>query len=142
MKTYYFKGILQNSGWLENTSIAVNDKGLITDISSFDPKTIVGTVKGYALPGFQNAHSHAFQYAMAGLAERHDHSDTPDDFWGWREAMYRLALGLDPDQMEAIATMLYTEMARHGYTNVAEFHYVHHDKNGSPITIRQKWEAD
>ncbi|PKV50936.1 formimidoylglutamate deiminase [Aquimarina sp. MAR_2010_214] len=134
MKTYYFKGILQNTGWKENTSFTVNNEGIITDISSFDPQnTSNEIIDGFAIPGFQNAHSHAFQYAMAGLAERHESTtSTPDDFWGWREAMYQLALTMNPEQMEAIATMLYAEMARHGYTNVAEFHYVHHDKNGVP----------
>ncbi len=134
MKTYHFKAMLQNTGWIENASITVNDKGVITNISSFDPQDTSMEVKGYAIPGFQNAHSHAFQYAMAGLAERHDDPENSDDFWGWREAMYLLALSIDPDQMEAIATMLYAEMARHGYTNVAEFHYVHHDKNGKPYS--------
>ena len=67
---------------------------------------------------------------MAGLAERHEGTGVPDDFWSWRDAMYKLALSVNPDQFEAIATMLYAEMLRHGYTSVAEFHYVHHDQNG------------
>lgn len=127
MSTYHFKGLLQNNGWLENACVAVDKKGIITDISVVETEG-----KGFAISGFQNAHSHAFQYAMAGLAERHEGTKNPDDFWGWREAMYQLALSMNPDQMEAIATMLYSEMARHGYTNVAEFHYVHHDKDGKP----------
>jgi len=71
---------------------------------------------------------------MAGLAERHQASSMADDFWSWREAMYQLALSMNPDQMEAVATMLYAEMLRQGYTEVAEFHYVHHDKDGKPYT--------
>ncbi len=133
MKTYKFKKLLQNSGWLTNASITVDDKGNIVDISTSENQdpSFFGE-HSIAIPGFQNAHSHAFQYAMAGLAERHEGTENPDDFWGWREAMYQLALSMNPDQMEAIATMLYSEMARHGYTNVAEFHYVHHDKDGKP----------
>jgi formimidoylglutamate deiminase len=88
-------------------------------------------VHGYALPGFQNAHSHAFQYAMAGRAETHK-AGASDDFWSWREAMYACALSMDPDQMKAVATMLYAAMLRKGYTHVAEFHYLHHDKDGKP----------
>jgi formimidoylglutamate deiminase len=57
-------------------------------------------------------------------------SGTQDDFWTWREAMYQCALSVDPDQAQAIAAMLYAEMVRHGYTHVAEFHYLHHDKDG------------
>ena len=133
MKTYHLKGILQQDGWIENAAVSVNEKGIITEISKVNSKNdAFKAINGYAIPGFQNAHSHAFQYAMAGLAEKHSHSGSQDDFWGWREAMYQLALGVNPDQMEAIATMLYSEMVRHGYTNVAEFHYVHHDKNGQP----------
>lgn len=87
-------------------------------------------INGFAIPGLQNAHSHAFQYAMVGLTEQHDVTGQRDDFWGWRKAMYQLALSVSPEQMEAIASMLYMEMLRHGYTTVAEFHYVHHDQNG------------
>jgi formimidoylglutamate deiminase len=130
MKNFAFKALLQNSKWLENVLISTDEKGKIVAIeeNKFSYETI--QLDGYALPGFQNAHSHAFQYAMAGLAERHVSSSISEDFWSWREAMYHLALQVNPDQMETIATMLYSEMLRHGYTNVAEFHYVHHDLNG------------
>lgn len=132
MKTYSFKGILQNDGWIAHASISVDDKGVIAKISTTEPSIDnAEVINGYAIPGFQNAHSHAFQYAMAGLAEKHQSTINQDDFWGWREAMYRLALSINPDQMEAIATMLYSEMARHGYTHVAEFHYIHHDQKGN-----------
>ncbi|HNP20153.1 MAG TPA: formimidoylglutamate deiminase [Fulvivirga sp.] len=130
MKKYRFKGILQNEGWIENATISVDDAGLISSISSESQN--VEQVAGYALPGFQNAHSHAFQYAMAGIAERHQAGKEADDFWSWREAMYQLALTMSPDDLEAVATMLYAEMARHGYTQVAEFHYLHHDIDGKP----------
>jgi formimidoylglutamate deiminase len=66
---------------------------------------------------------------MAGMAEKHK-PGTQDDFWSWREAMYRCALRLDPSEVESIATMLYAELVKKGYTHVAEFHYLHHDKNG------------
>jgi len=87
---------------------------------------------GTVVPGFFNAHSHAFQYAMAGLAEHLPTGAAGDDFWSWREAMYALALRVDPDDVETIATTLYAEMLRHGYTHVAEFHYVHHTPDGKP----------
>lgn len=133
MRTYKFKGLLQNDGWLVNASVSVDEHGVISSITPDEKEApSEDCIDGYTIPGFQNAHSHAFQYAMAGLAEVHKGTSGQDDFWGWREAMYQLALGMDPDQMQAIATMLYVEMARHGYTNVAEFHYVHHDKEGRP----------
>ncbi len=131
--TFYLNGLLQRSGWLENVRVTINHKGRINAIEA-NQEAQTGDIEmnGFGVPGFQNAHSHAFQYAMAGLAESHEGSANPDDFWSWREAMYQLALGVAPEQMEAIATMLYSEMARHGYTNVAEFHYVHHGKDGRP----------
>ena len=130
MKKYAFKAILQNNKWIKNPIITINEKGNIIEIKENGLKNDAIFLNGYALPGFQNAHSLAFQYAMAGLAEKHKSTNQADDFWSWREAMYQLALTINPDQMEAIATMLYSEMLRHGYTNVAEFHYLHHDKNG------------
>ena len=131
MKKYVFKGLLQNDGWKSDVEVSVNSEGIIQEITEGVLQSDGEIIHGFALPGFQNAHSHAFQYAMAGLAEVHDVSHTSDNFWSWREAMYKLALNVNPDQMEAIATMLYAEMVRHGYTSVAEFHYVHHDKNGT-----------
>jgi len=132
MNHYKFKGILQNDGWHNDVTISTDKLGEISSISQTDKSQAIATkINGFAIPGFQNAHSHAFQYAMAGLAEVYDVSHTSDNFWSWRDAMYKLALNVNPDQMESIATMLYSEMIRHGYTNVAEFHYVHHDKNGA-----------
>lgn len=129
-KGYHFKGLLTENGWLENVTVYVDDLGKIESI--IDTTENAELVDGYALPGFQNAHSHAFQYAMAGLAELHEGTGVPDDFWSWRSAMYDLALQVSPEQLEDIATMLYAEMLRHGYTAVTEFHYVHHDKDGKP----------
>jgi formiminoglutamate deiminase len=71
---------------------------------------------------------------MAGMAERHSMREKADDFWSWREAMYQLALTISPDDLYHIARMLYAEMLLNGYTQVAEFHYVHHDKDGKPYS--------
>jgi formimidoylglutamate deiminase len=133
VKYFQFKSLLQQNIWLSPAYVGVDEKGLIQYLSSEPPveATAIEFVNGLALPGFQNAHSHAFQYAMAGLAENHP-TGIDDDFWTWREAMYKCALSVDPDQAEAIAAMLYAEMVRHGYTHVAEFHYLHHDKDGNP----------
>jgi formimidoylglutamate deiminase len=133
MKYFQFKALLQSSGWLAPAYVGVDADGLITYLSTQPPAepVAVEAVHGYALPGFQNAHSHAFQYAMAGAAEQHT-PGAQDDFWSWREAMYQCALSMNPEQVETVATMLYAEMLRKGYTHVAEFHYLHHDKNGKP----------
>jgi formimidoylglutamate deiminase len=83
---------------------------------------------GIAVPGMPNLHSHAFQRAMAGRAERAGGTD--DSFWTWRQTMYGLVSRLDPDQIEAIAAQLYAELLCEGYTSVAEFHYLHNRPDG------------
>ena len=84
----------------------------------------------WRLPGIANLHSHAFQRAMAGMAERQ--GDPNDSFWTWREAMYRIAARFDPDTLHAVAAQLYAEMLEAGYTRVCEFHYLHHAPDGRP----------
>lgn len=130
-KIFRFNQLWQNQAWLAPAFVSLDEHGCILSISSETPTQAVAIeyVNGIALPGFQNAHSHAFQYAMAGLAEQHA-PGTSDDFWTWREAMYQCALAVNPDEAEAIAAMLYAEMVRHGYSHVVEFHYLHHDKDG------------
>ncbi|HSD17270.1 MAG TPA: formimidoylglutamate deiminase [Thermomonas sp.] len=86
--------------------------------------------RGWALPGIANLHSHAFQRAMAGLAERQ--TDPADSFWTWRETMYAMAARFDPDLLHAVASQLYVEMLEAGYTTVCEFHYLHHAPDGTP----------
>ena len=77
-----------------------------------------------------NVHSHAFQRDLRGIGERSERPD--DDFWSWREEMYRLAEALDPDSMREVAGRVYAEMAAAGYGAVGEFHYVHHQPDGTP----------
>ncbi len=84
---------------------------------------------GALLPGVIDAHSHAFQRAFAGLSERREHAQ--DDFWSWRDRMYRVALAMCPDSLQAIAAGLYLELLRGGYTQVCEFHYLHRDPSGA-----------
>ena len=84
----------------------------------------------WRLPGIANLHSHAFQRAMAGMAERQ--GDPNDSFWTWRETMYRIAARFDPDSLHAVAAQLYAEMLEAGYTRVCEFHYLHHAPDGRP----------
>ena len=87
---------------------------------------------GPVLPGVVNAHSHAFQRAIAGLTERS--AAGHDDFWSWRDRMYAAALRISPEQLEAVATFLYTELLRGGYTQVCEFHYLHNAPDGQAYT--------
>lgn len=118
---------LLETGWAAGTRIAVED-GRIRSI-----ETGVGAVPGderheIVVPGLDNLHSHAFQRAMAGLAEVR--GPASDSFWSWRKAMYGVALAFEPEQLEAVATHLYVEMLEAGFTRVGEFHYLHHDREG------------
>ena len=123
MKTYYARQALLVSGWARDVRITVED-GAITAVEPNGAADGAERLPGPVLPGMANLHSHAFQRAMAGLTDVR--AAAHDDFWSWRELMYRFMERLTPDQAHAIATQLYIEMLRHGYTAVAEFHYVHH----------------
>lgn len=83
---------------------------------------------GWHLPGIANLHSHAFQRAMAGMAERQ--GDPNDSFWTWRETMYAMAARFSPEHLRAVAAQLYVEMLEAGFTRVCEFHYLHHAADG------------
>lgn len=129
MSTLHFASALLPSGWADDVHVVVTD-GSIT-------KVTIGTAPGagderhlLAVPGIASLHSHAFQRGMAGLAETR--GNTADTFWTWRETMYRFALEMTPDDVETVATLLYVEMLEQGYTRVGEFHYLHHDRDGSP----------
>ena len=121
------------SGWARDVLIEWNDAGVITRVEHGHSGRGADAA-GPVLPGIANVHSHAFQRAMAGLAEFRGHPT--DDFWTWREEMYRLVTRLEPDDIEAIARHLYVEMLKHGYTTVAEFHYLHNDRDGKPYADR------
>jgi formimidoylglutamate deiminase len=89
-------------------------------------------LQGPVLPGVVNAHSHAFQRAIAGLTERRNSgAGAADDFWSWRDRMYSAANRITPDQLESIASQLYAELLAGGYTQVCEFHYLHNAQDGS-----------
>jgi len=121
-------------GWAQDVLLEWDAEGRFTAVTPGADPVGVERAPGTVLPGMPNLHSHAFQRAMAGLAEVRGHPT--DDFWTWREAMYHLVRTLEPDDVEAIATYLYIEMLEHGYTSVAEFHYLHHDRDGTPYADR------
>ncbi|TAE06821.1 MAG: formimidoylglutamate deiminase [Bacteroidetes bacterium] len=136
MKFFRFESLYQREGWLAPAYIGITPTGTVAYMNTKPPtgvaENMIEKIAGHALAGFVNAHSHAFQYAMAGLAEHHPAEAQADTFWSWREKMYEIALKISPEALEAIATQLYAEMLRHGYTHVAEFHYLHHDTDGNP----------
>lgn len=124
-------------GWQRDVVIAVDPAGDISEITAEDTATTALNVNGAAIPGMPNVHSHAFQRAMAGLAERR--SSNKDSFWTWRETMYELAGRMTPELLNATATELYAEMLKAGYTSVCEFHYLHHP--GGTQSVRRDSDA-
>jgi formimidoylglutamate deiminase len=119
VKKYFAQDALLPAGWARDVTIAIDEDGSIAAVQSGKDGE---PLRGPALPGMANLHSHAFQRGMAGLAEVRGQPD--DDFWTWRELMYRFVERVTPDQAEAIARQLYIEMLKHGYTAVAEFNYL------------------
>jgi len=116
--------------WQASVLLAADAAGRWTSIEAgCSAPPAATTLPGPVLPGLVNAHSHAFQRAFAGRAERRDRAH--DDFWSWRERMYALALGITPELLRSIATALYRELLAGGYTHVCEFHYLHHAEDGA-----------
>ncbi|HWU74891.1 MAG TPA: formimidoylglutamate deiminase [Rhodanobacter sp.] len=113
-------------GWQSDAAFRISASGDLLATSA-EPEASLGQ---WVLPGMPNLHSHAFQRAMAGLAERRGKAD--DSFWSWRETMYAFAASVNPEQLQAIAAQLYVEMLKAGYTHVCEFHYLHHQSDGTP----------
>jgi formimidoylglutamate deiminase len=114
-------------GWHADAALAVDADGRLRKPDDRADGEMLGA---WVLPGMPNLNSHAFQRAMAGLAERKGRAD--DSFWSWRETMYAFAATVGPDELQAIAAQLYVEMLKAGYTHVCEFHYLHHQPDGTP----------
>ncbi|MDB5430029.1 MAG: N-formimino-L-glutamate deiminase [Caulobacter sp.] len=129
MSSLWFERTLVGETWADRVRLTL-DGGLITGIvAGADPEP-EDERHATAIPGLSNVHSHGFQRGMAGLTEYGGAAQ--DDFWSWRELMYRFLDHLDPDDVEAITAQAYVEMLQTGFTRVGEFHYLHHDPAGHP----------
>ncbi len=129
MKLFAEKALL-DTGWASDQLLTI-ENGVITQITqgiADDADKVVSTI----IPGMVNCHSHAFQRAFAGFSEQG--SEGKDSFWTWRNIMYQFLEQLSVEDAQLIATQLYIEMLKSGYTRVAEFHYLHHDNQGAPHT--------
>lgn len=125
----WFEAALLPGGWAEGVRLSLSN-GVITRIEHNVPPEGSDQRGQVGIPGLSNVHSHAFQRGMAGLAEVR--GPAADNFWTWREIMYRFLDRITPEDMEAIAALAYVEMLESGFTRVGEFHYVHHDCDGQP----------
>ncbi|QOZ51795.1 formimidoylglutamate deiminase [Bradyrhizobium sp. CCBAU 53338] len=129
MSRLHFASALLPSGWANDVQVVIT-AGAIAEVTPGAAPIAGDERHAIALPGLASLHSHAFQRGLAGLAEMR--GDSTDTFWTWRETMYRFALAMTPDDIAAVATLLYVEMLERGFTRVGEFHYLHHDRDGSP----------
>jgi formimidoylglutamate deiminase len=117
-------------GFADDVVIEIDEAGFISSVTKEVAAGEAPSVDGIAIPGLANVHSHAHQRAMAGLAEICGPGE--DSFWTWREAMYRFALKIGPDELQAIAAQLYVEALKAGFTCIGEFQYLHHAPGGRP----------
>jgi len=127
MPDYFAERAWLPQGWAADVRLSVDDtRGELTAVRPNAAAEGATRLCGPVIPGVPNAHSHAFQRALAGLGE------AGAGFDGWRQVMYRLANALTPEQLEAVSAQAFVELLKGGYTSVAEFHYLHHDPCGRP----------
>ena len=125
----HFTEALLPQGWAPDVRIELAG-GLIAQVMPDAPAQPGDARHGVGLPGLSNLHSHAFQRGMAGLSEVR--GPASDSFWTWREVMYRFLGRMSPDDVQAVTALAYAEMLEGGFTRVGEFHYLHHDIDGTP----------
>ncbi len=116
-------------GWARGVRLNV-EAGTIAEVRQGATAQPGDTHVDTLLPGLANLHSHSFQRAMAGMTEYR--MAGKDSFWTWRDLMYRFTAHLTPDHIEAIAALVFLEMQEAGYASVGEFHYLHHQPDGTP----------
>ena len=135
---YYFAPMAWVDGtWANDVLLGVAGDGTWASIhanASVDQQRGAIRLNGPVIPGLVNAHSHAFQRAIVGMTERIKKGGEvgQDNFWSWRDRMYGAAQRITPQQLEAIAALLYAELLQAGYAQVCEFHYLHNDLQGKP----------
>ena len=117
--------------WANQVRVSVSD-GAITAIAADTLPQPDDVHVSALLPALSNLHSHSFQRAMAGMTEHR--AAGQDSFWTWRDLMYRFMDRLTPEQIEAIAALVFMEMQEAGFAAVGEFHYVHHQPGGTPYS--------
>src|SRR5215467_5267508 len=130
MTSLWFESALLPSGWARGVRLT-SSGGRIERVTTDTRPQPLDDRHAIALPGLPNVHSHAFQRGLAGLTERR--AAGADSFWSWRELMYRFLDRMGPEQLEAISTLCFAEMLEAGFTHVGEFHYLHHDCDGTPF---------
>ncbi|TYL48807.1 formimidoylglutamate deiminase [Marinomonas sp. IMCC 4694] len=136
---YYAERALLASGWADNVLFSVKDGQFLSFEANSKPMPDCHLLSGPVLPTVANLHSHAFQRVMAGAAEVS--LNPSDSFWSWRDLMYKIVQKLTPEDVNIIAKQLYIDMLKAGYTQVGEFHYLHHGAKGQPYQQRSEMSS-
>ena len=123
MSAFFAERALLPNGWANDVRLEVSADGVLTKVEANASADAAERLRGPVLAGMPNLHSHAFQRAMAGLAEVAGNPN--DSFWTWRDLMYRMVGKISPEPLQVLAQQLYIEMLKAGYPSVAEFHSVH-----------------
>lgn len=124
----YCETLLQGDQWRSGVVLSLAD-GIITAIEHGPAHSAEISINGIVVPGMPNAHSHSFQRCLAGLTG--PQGGRHDSFWSWRDAMYRTANRISPEQYGMVAEWVFIEMLKAGYTSCAEFHYLHNQPGGA-----------
>ncbi len=125
--------VLWNGQLLRGAAVEVSSDGFLLSAGPLPPAAGVERLPGrLLLPGLVDVHSHAFQRTLRGRTQARSPDVEVDDFWTWREAMYRAAMTLDPEGVYVASRQCFLEMALAGITSVGEFHYLHHQPDGRP----------
>ena len=138
MTAFFAAAALLPEGWARDVRIETDGAGGILSVTPQGDATGAERLPGVVIPGIPNLHSHAFQRAMAGLTERRsppearDAEGGTDSFWTWRHTMYRFVGRFAPEDAEAVAAQLYAECLEWGFSSITEFHYLHHQADGTP----------
>lgn len=130
MGSLWFESALLPSGWARGVRLTEAGGRIARVLAGVAPAD-ADERHGIGVAGLPNLHSHAFQRGLAGLTERR--GSEGDSFWSWRELMYRFLERVGPEELEALAALAFAEMLEGGFTRVGEFHYLHHDRDGSPF---------
>ena len=126
MTAYLLERAWVDGTFRDDVLVEVED-GRFTSVTPDSDPTRAIPVRGLVVPGLANTHSHAFHRALRGRTQRERGT-----FWTWRDQMYAVAGRLDPETYLALARATYREMAAAGITAVGEFHYLHHQPDGTP----------
>jgi len=129
MTVLWAEQALLASGWARDVAVTIGPDGRIASVTP--GAAPVGRRVAILLPAPANLHSHAFQRAMAGLTESRG-PDPRDTFWTWRRLMFRYLETMTPEEVEAITAFVQMEMLEAGYACNVEFHYLHHQPDGTP----------